>query len=114
VAPLIGSADARQLDGTIVANGPDTMIVEVPTVMLASVGSSVETLHQRVALPRAAVYELETKRLDRMRTGALLGSVAVIAGVSVIKAVKSDPGKEKVPVPPGGNDLRIPVLWVRW
>ena len=76
VAPLIGSADARLVDGTIVSNGPDTMIVEVPTVMLASVGSSVETLHQRVALPHAAVYELETKRLDRMRTGAVVGGAA--------------------------------------
>jgi hypothetical protein len=114
VAPLIGSSDARLLDGRVIANGPDTMIVEVPTVMQASIGSTVETLHQRVALPRAAVYELETRRLDRMRTGALLGSAAVIIGVSVIKAIKSDPGKERVPVPPGGNDVRIPLLGLRW
>ena len=108
IAPLLGGTDARLLNGTVVENRLDTMIVEVPAVLRADVGTSTEVLHQRVSIPRAGLFELETRRLDRGRTAALAGAVTVLAAVVVVRSLRSDPGKEASPPGGGGNDLRAP------
>lgn len=108
LAALLGTTDARLLTGTLIDNGPDTMIVEVPTVTRADVGSSVQTLHQRVAISRSELLEIETRQLDRLRTGALAGSAAVIVGAVVIKAIRGDPGTERPPGGGGGGEFRSP------
>src|SRR5207247_5549110 len=54
ITPLLGSTSARQVTGTVIdagqGAGPDTIIVEVPTLVQADVGSSFETLHQRISI----------------------------------------------------------------
>lgn len=110
LAPLLGTTSTRVVSGRLVDTRADTMIVEVPTVVQASVASSMETLHQRVSIPRADLVELETRRLDRFRTAALAGGVALVVGVVVIKSLEQDPGRDGPPGGGGGTDARLP-LW---
>ena len=111
--PLLGITNARLLSGVVITSSPDTLIVEVPTGVRAEVGSSVQTLNQRVAIPRASIVELETRRIDRLRTGLVVGSVSLIAGALIYDAVRGEPGSGG---PPGGGDpteILIPILRIR-
>jgi hypothetical protein len=114
IAPLLGTSDARLLSGRLLENRADTMIVEVPTIMQTSVAGSVERLHQRVSIPRADLLELETRRLDRFRTAALAGSVAIIVGAFVINAINGEPGGGGVPGGGGPPESRAPLARLRF
>ena len=114
LALLLGAPSGRVVSGRLVGTYGDTMIVEIPSVMQASMGGSVETLHQRVSLARAEVMELETRRLDRLRTAAAAGAVAVIVGGVLIGALNADRGSDSPPGDGGGNDARLPVSRVRF
>jgi len=108
--PLLGIGNARLLSGVVITTSPDTLIVEVPTTVRAEIGSSVQTLKQRVAIPRASIFELETRKVDRVRTGLVVGSASLLAGVLIFKAVRGGRGDEG---PPGGgepNEMRVPFL----
>jgi hypothetical protein len=114
LALLLGGPSGRVVSGRLVGAYGDTMVVEIPSVMQASMGGSVETLHQRVSFARAEVVELETRRLDRLRTAATAGAVALIVGAVVLGALDSDRGSDGPPGDGGGNDTRLPVLRVRF
>ena len=109
IAPLLGASEARVLTGSLIDNQPDGMVVEVPTVVQTDVGTSIQILHQRLSIGRGDLMELEARKLDRMRTGALAGAGAIVVGAIVIKALNGGPAKE--PLPGGGaSEVRIP-LW---
>src|SRR5919197_5552238 len=72
--PLLGGSDARLLSGTLISVTADTFIVEVPSVMEAEIGSSFQTLHQRVSIPRSGLLELESRTLDRFKTTVVVGA----------------------------------------
>jgi hypothetical protein len=114
LAPLLGTSNPRLVSGRLVDTRADTIIVEVPTVMQASIGSSVETLHQRISISRSELVELETRRLDRFRTTAIAGGVAIVLGAVVLSALGDDPGYNGPPGPGGGGDARLPVWKVRF
>jgi hypothetical protein len=114
LAPLLGTSNPRLVSGRLVDTRADTLILEVPTVMQALVGSSVETLHQRVSIPRSELVELEMRRLDRFRTAAVVGGAAIVIAAVVIGALGDDPGYGGPPGPGGGNDVRAPLLRVRF
>ena len=108
--PLLGLGNARLLSGVVITTSPDTLIVEVPTTVRAEVGSSVQTLKQRVAIPRSSIFELETRRVDRLRTGLVVGSASLLAGALIFRGVFGGPGNDR---PPGGGEppeFRFPVL----
>jgi hypothetical protein len=109
IAPLLGGSDARLLSGTLITNSSDTVIVEVPIVARTDASGVVQPLHQRVSIPRVDLRELETRKLDRFRTGVLAGSAAVIVGTIVFKAVQAESGKEKLPGD-GGSEVLIPLF----
>ncbi len=113
LAPLLGTSDARLLAGRLLHNRADTLVVEVPTVMQTYIGGSPERLHQRVSIPRADLLELETRRLDRFRTAALAGTVAIIVGAIAVKALENDPGTGGPPRDGGGAEARIPLVRLR-
>src|SRR5262249_23765956 len=92
IAPLIGMTEARVLDGSLVDRRGETMIIEVPTAASTGMGSGVQTLYQRVSLAPTDVTEVETRTLDRVKTGAIVGVVAVGAAVLAAKYLKDDPG----------------------
>jgi hypothetical protein len=110
IAPLLGATDARRLDGKLITNGADTIIVEVPTVMLDNREFG-RTPNQRVSIPRSDLVELEVRKLDRWRTMGLFGGAAVVLGVTLTKALNGEPGKE--PLPGGGGTDAI-VFRIAW
>jgi hypothetical protein len=114
LAPLLGTGDARVLSGQLVDVRTDTMIVQVPTVVQAAVGSSLETLHQRLSIPRSELLELETRRLDRVRTGLVAGSTALLVGGVIVAATKGDRGSDRGPGDGGGPEARLPLIGFRF
>ncbi len=110
IAPLLGATEARRLDGTLITNSADTLIVEVPTVM-ADTREFGRTPNQRVSIPRGDLLELEVRRLDRVRTVVVAGTVAAVVGGVLVKALTGGPGKE--PLPGGGGTDAI-VFSLRW
>lgn len=110
IGPLLGSTDARRLDGTLIAQSPDTLIVEVPTVMLDAREFG-RTPNQRVSILRAELLEIEVRRIDRPRTAVVAGSAAIVIGTILVKALKGEPGKEPLP---GGGGTDALVFSVRW
>jgi hypothetical protein len=108
--PLLGIGNARLLSGVVISTSPDTLIVEVPTTVRTEIGSSVQTLKQRVAIPRASIFELETRKVDRLRTGLVVGSVSILAGVLIYRAAHGGPGDEGPPGGGGPNEHRVPLL----
>ena len=110
IAPLIGAQDARVLNGTVISNERDTMVVEVPTVSRTDVLNIAERLHQRVSIPRADLVELESRKPDRVRTAAVAGTAALVVGTVVAKTLINDPGKEKLPGTPGPDDMLSPLF----
>jgi hypothetical protein len=111
--PLLGVSNARLLSGVVITNAPDTLIVEVPTGVRAEIGSSVQTLNQRVAIPRASILELESRRIDRLRTGLLVGSASVLAGALIYRAVHGEPGSGRPPGCCEPTEVLIPLLQIR-
>ncbi len=108
--PLLGIGNARLLTGVVIAVSPDTLIVEVPTSVRTEVGSSVQTLKQRVSLPRTSIFELETRQLDRVRTGLVVGSISLVAGVLIFRAVRGGPGDDRPPDGGGPFESRVRFL----
>jgi hypothetical protein len=108
IEPLLGISNARLVSGRLVANRGDTLIIETPAVFRAEIGSSIQTLYQRIAIPRSGLNELETRKLDRGRTTVVSAASAIILGALVVRAVKGNPGKESLPGG-GGADFRIPL-----
>jgi hypothetical protein len=110
IAPLLGATDARKLDGTLITQSGDTMIVEVPTVMTDNREFG-RTPNQRISISRGDLVELEVRKLDRPRTVGLVGGAALIIGSALFKTLKGEPGKE--PLPGGGGTDAI-VFSIRW
>jgi len=106
IAPLLGS-ETRVLTGKLIDNAA-TMIVEVPSVSQSNASGISETLHQRVSITRADLVELETRKLDRLRTGAIVGGAAILAGSLWINSMRGGPGLDRV-TPGGANDTRRPL-----
>ena len=110
IAPLLGASDARRLDGTLISQSTDTLIVEVPTVMMDTREFG-RTPNQRVSILRNELLELEVRRMDRMRTIAVAGTAAIVVGSILIRSLRGEPGKE--PLPGGGGTDAI-VFSFRW
>jgi hypothetical protein len=108
--PLLGISNARLLSGVVIATSPDTLIVEVPTGVRAEIGSTVQTLNQRVAIARTSIVEVETRRIDRLRTGLVVGSASILASALIYRAVRGDAGNGRPPDCCQPTELRIPVL----
>ena len=108
IEPILGISNARLLVGHVIDNRGDTLIVEVPAVLRAEVGSSIQTLYQRIAIPRAGLFELESRELDRTRTTIVAAAGAVVIGGLVIRAIKGNPGDEGLPGG-GGAEFRVPL-----
>lgn len=100
--PLLGVRDARLVTGIVIAASPDTLIVEVPASVRAEVGNSVQTLKQRVAIPRTSIFELETRTIDRLRTGLVIGSASIVVGALIFRAAVGGPGDGG---PPGSGEI---------
>ncbi len=105
IAPLLGISDARLLTGKFIAAANDTLIVEVPTAAAVDAVSTGQILHQRVSIARGDLRELESRKLDRMRTGLIVGASAAILVAVLLKVVRGNPASEPLPGQPGTDDI---------
>jgi hypothetical protein len=108
LAPLLHVTDAHVVTGTLIDSITGGVLVEVPTIVPGAVGSTFETLHQRVSIARSDLVELETRKIDRFRTGAIVGVAAIAASVVIVRALNGNAGSDRLP-PGGGTDLLRPV-----
>jgi hypothetical protein len=109
IAPLLGSADARTLDGVVIDNTVGTIVIEVPTVVQNGINGSLQSLSQRVSIFSGDLVQLETRRLDRSRTGLVVAAAVFIGGSAAIAALKGGPTADK---PPTGtsSEARVPLF----
>jgi hypothetical protein len=110
IAPLLGATDARLLGGKLITNGADTIIVEVPTIMLDNREFG-QTPNQRISIPRGDLIELEVRKLDRWRTTGVVGGAAIVLGITLTKALKGEPGKEPLPGGGGTDNIVFRIAW---
>jgi hypothetical protein len=106
---LLGRDD-RLLEGTIMEAVPDAVVIAVPTTAgTATPGLASGQLHQRISVPVPGVVEMETRRLDKFRTGLLVGGIAAAVGVVIgtqFVGTDSPEGEDK----PGEDRLVVPVF----
>ncbi len=112
IEPLLGLNNARVLSGVVITTSPDTLIVEVPTTVRTEIRSSIQTLKQRVAIPRVSILELETRRIDRLRTGLVIGSASALVGGLIYGVVHGSPGDDRPPGPEP-REFRFSFLRIR-
>lgn len=107
IALLIGTGNSRLIQGVLVEGGADGLMVQVPTVLRAGSG---ETLNQRIVISRSGLLELELRRLDRTRTWGLVALGLLAGGFVTYQAVAGEP---RITGPDnnggGGVEARIPV-----
>lgn len=101
-------ADPRMLEGTLVEQGPDGMVLEAEVGVGSDLRGS-RILMQRVTVPATGVLEVDLKELNAFRTGALIagGGAALLA--IVLNADGGGGGEDG----PGGENpeaRRIPLL----
>jgi hypothetical protein len=113
VAPLIGVNDARLLTGKFAGTDAAGFLIEVPTTTQVGPAGSLQSLAQRISIPRGDLLEIETRTLNRGRTAAVVGGVAVIGIATAINVLRGERGSDR---PPGGTstDTRIPVVRLRF
>jgi hypothetical protein len=109
IAPLLGTSESRVLIGSLVSQNAQGMVIEVPTAASTGMGSSMQTLYQRVSLAPADVTEMETRTLDRTRTAAVVGAGVAVAASVAIAALRGGPGTDRPPTG-GPSEHRIPLL----
>ena len=110
IAPLLGATEARRLDGKVITRAADTLIVEVPTVIVDTREFG-RTPNQRISIARGDLVELEVRKLDRLKTGAIVGGAAVALGVTLVKLLKGEPGKEPLPGGGGTDAIVFRLIW---
>jgi hypothetical protein len=112
VAPLVGR-ELRVLQGVVVDAGADSVLLEVPAAARIGTAGSVQVLHQRVAIARGGITEMELRRLNRGRTTLLVVGSSAIIGYFLMDALDIGPGREGPRGGDGGTDMRIPLLTLR-
>ena len=110
IEPLLGRADARELDGMLVETSSDTVLLQVPAARRAVSGGGIQVLHQRVTVARAGIVDVELKKLNRGRTVLVAGSGAVALAALVIGAFDLSGSSEGGRGGGGGPDFRVPFM----
>jgi hypothetical protein len=110
VAPQLGTFDTREVTGNIVENRNGELLLDVELGTRPNVSASTGPLHTRVSLAPADMLDLSQRRLDRTRTGLLVGGILAGVGAGVALALRSGGGGDigkGPPEPPPIN--RIPI-----
>lgn len=121
LSEVLDSED-RLLEGKLLERDDSTTLLLVPVATRQN-PARIETLHQRLSIPRGEIVDLELKRLDRTRTSALIVLGAVAAGVVVSEQLFGDsredrrrddgPPNESL-IPRRGLSLYLPLPLPRW
>lgn len=92
----------RVLEGVVVSASADQLLVSVPAMTSAE---SAIPLRQNVAVPRSAIFEVELRRLDKVKTGAVVAAAA--AGAAILAYAAFDIGNGSPGGNKGGGELQI-------
>ena len=106
VAPLLGMDFVRVLEGEVVTDDSESLMLQVP-VSSEFAGMRLETLSQRIQIPDAALVDVEIRELSRPRTFGALAVVAGAAAAIVITQFSGDSGGAQLPGP--GRPVEEPV-----
>lgn len=101
----------RLVTGTLVSNGGGAVLVDTE-VGVNDATRGTRALTQRISIPLGEVREIEERHLDRVKTGALVGAVALGVGIAAAAALGGGDGAD-VPPGPGTGELRVPVGLLR-
>jgi hypothetical protein len=110
LAAVLPNGD-RVIEARVLEQQSDGFLLLVPVVTELR-GARVETMHQRVMVPRSGLVEVEVRELDRVRTGVAIAAGAVVVG-GVIAAIADravNPGSGGGG--PGGTDFRAIIVRV--
>ncbi|MGH7446325.1 MAG: hypothetical protein ACREK1_01155 [Longimicrobiales bacterium] len=72
-------SDGRVIEGEVLERAAGELLLLVP-VTSDVVGTRVETLHQRLRIPDRGIIEIESRRLDRLKTALVLSAGVAVAG----------------------------------
>jgi hypothetical protein len=111
LGPSLGISDARLLSGPVVQNETEGLTLKVPTVPAGTIGAQ-EGLFQQVLISRGDLLELETRQLDRTRTGVAIGAAFVAATAITVAALHGRSTGDNAVVEPPAN-FNIGVLRIR-
>ena len=106
-------AEARMLNGftisgTVEQVGADSVLLAVPTALLEG-DFRATVLTQDIALPRTDFVRAETQRLDKWKTGLILGGVGAGALAIIINSRRGSGHSGGIPVIGGPPENRVPV-----
>ncbi len=96
------------LNGTLSRRTGESLLVRVPVVPLGQQVPGGPSFGRDVLVPTADVARVERRRVDRVRT-ALLGAAVAGVGAVLLYVIMDEAGGEGIPMPPGGNNVVIPV-----
>lgn len=102
-------SESRVIEGRVLEENGSSYLLLVP-VLAELRGARIETINQRLDIPRSGIVELEMRELDRLRTGIAIGAGAAVLGFVAWRSLR-DPALGDSDPPGGPNDFvgfRIP------
>src|SRR5215831_2872972 len=106
LGPSLGMSDARLLSGPIVQRDADGLTIRVPSAPMGTIGAQ-EGLFQQILINRSDLLELESRQLDRTRTGVMIGAAFVGATVIAVTALHGrSSGANPITEPPSNFNRR--------
>jgi hypothetical protein len=98
--------DERLVDGVLVSNGAEALLLDT-TIGMNDPTRGMRALTQRIAIPITEVREVESRRINWFRTGALGAAIAAGTGIAIAAALAGgDAGND--PGPGNGVELVVP------
>lgn len=83
IGPTLGISNGRLLSGPVVHAESAGVTIKVPTVPMGTIGAQ-DGLYQDILINRSDLLELESRQLDRSRTGLMIGAAVAAATVGTI------------------------------
>jgi len=105
ISPSLGNGDSRMLSGVVVDKAANALTLEVSSVPVGT-ATAQQGLFQRVTIAPTDIVELETRTLDKQRTGLLVGAAVVGAGVITAAIIHGQSTGANSPTEPPSNFLR--------
>jgi hypothetical protein len=103
--------EERLMDGSFVERQGDRWLFSTPVVGFDPTTGG-RTLSQVVALDLNGIRDVELKRLDRARTGLLIGAGAAVVSYFIVSQLQDGAGSQSGPEPglPESPRVRVPLL----
>jgi len=104
--PILGYTD-RSIEGELLEKADSDIVIAVATTLSPEASAGVARVHQRIAIPRSALEEVEIRQLDRARTSlaaAIAAAGVAVAAAAVSQAIQLGQGGSR----PNPNKTRLP------